>query len=153
MIIDKCRDVEELKRLYNSRPMPFQYEFEFLINNPNLFCFYEEENHLTPSPSPQSRGGGKLRGFITVQYEYDEGEKVLTLSGTSVRKNFKDNVDAIEMVCSLFDEDIYSFTPLKEAGLVLRKAQFERVDNKGKYIRRRKLNGFKISSKIRKHNV
>lgn len=140
MIIDRCRDVEELKRLYDSRPMPFQYEFEFLINNPNLFCFYDEQE-------------GFLRGFITVQYEYDEGEKVLTLSGTSVKKNFKDNVDAIEMVCSLFDEDIYSYTPLKEAGLVLRKARFERVDNKGKYIRRRKLNGFKISSKIRKHNV
>jgi hypothetical protein len=130
MIIDRCRDVEELKRLYDSRPMPFQYEFDFLINNPNLFCFYDEQE-------------GFLRGFITVQYEYDEGEKVLTLSGTSVKKNFKDNVDAIEMVCSLFDEDIYSFTPLKEAGLVLRKARFERVDNKGKYIRRRKLNGFK----------
>jgi hypothetical protein len=122
MIIDRCRDVEELKRLYDSRPMPFQYEFEFLINNPNLFCFYDEQE-------------GFLRGFITVQYEYDEGERVLTLSGTSVKKNFKDNVDAIEMVCSLFDEDIYSFTPLKEAGLVLRKARFERVDNKGKYIR------------------
>jgi hypothetical protein len=120
--------------------MPFQYEFDFLINNPKLFCFYDEQE-------------GFLRGFITVQYEYDEGEKVLTLSGTSVKKNFKDNVDAIEMVCSLFDEDIYSFTPLREAGLVLRKARFERVDNKGKYIRRRKLNGFKISSKIRKHNV
>jgi hypothetical protein len=122
MIIDRCRDVEELKRLYDSRPMPFQYEFEFLINNPNLFCFYDEQE-------------GFLRGFITVQYEYDEGERVLTLSGTSVKKNFKDNVDAIEMVCSLFDEDIYSFTPLKEAGLVLRKARFVRVDNKGKYIR------------------
>jgi hypothetical protein len=139
VIIDRCRDVEELKRLYDSRPMPFQYEFEFLINNPNLFCFYDEQE-------------GFLRGFITVQYEYDEGERVLTLSGTSIKKNFKDNVDAIEMVCSLFDEDIYSFTPLREAGLVLRKARFERVDNKGKYIRRRKLNGFKISSKICKHN-
>lgn len=127
MIIDRCRDVEELKRLYDSRPMPFQYEFDFLINNPNLFCFYDEQE-------------GFLRGFITIQYEYDEGERVLTLSGTSVRKNFQDNVDAIEMVCSLFDEDIYSYTPLKEAALVLRKAQFERVDNKGKYIRRRKLN-------------
>lgn len=133
MIIDRCRDVEELKRLYDSRPMPFQYEFEFLINNPNLFCFYDEQE-------------GFLRGFITVQYEYDEGEKVLTLSGTSVRKNFQDNVDAIEMVCSLFDEDIYSYTPLKEAGLVLRKARFERVDNKGKYIKRRKLNGEKERS-------
>lgn len=133
MIIDRCRDVEELKRLYDSRPMPFQYEFDFLINNPNLFCFYDEQE-------------GFLRGFITVQYEYDEGEKVLTLSGTSVKKNFKDNVDAIEMVCSLFDEDIYSFTPLREAGLVLRKARFERVDNKGKYIKRRKLNGEKERS-------
>lgn len=129
MIIDKCRDIEELRRLYNERPMPFQYDFDWLVNNPNLFCFYDEQE-------------GFLRGFITVQRESGE----LTLSGTSVRKNYKDNIDAINMVCSLFDEDMYSYTPLREAGLVLLKARFEKFDNKGKYIKRRKLNGKKERS-------
>lgn len=59
MIIDRCRDIEELKKLYKSRPMPSQYEFDWLVKNPNLFCFYDEKT-------------GKLRGFITIQNE--EGE-------------------------------------------------------------------------------
>lgn len=78
MILDHCRDLNELEKLYTTRPMPNQYEWEWLVNNPNLFCFYDEKNK-------------KLRGFITVQLE--DGE--LTLSGTSVRKNMPDNVQAI----------------------------------------------------------
>lgn len=112
MIIDHCRDIEELKKLYESRPMPSQYEFNWLVNNPNLFCFYDE---LT----------GVLRGYITVQKE----EGLLTLSGTSVRKNMNNNIDAIVSVCNVFKEDMYAFTPLKEAALVLRKAGFIKVDN------------------------
>ena len=117
MIIDYCRDIEELKKLYKSRPMPSQYEFDWLVKNPNLFCFYDEEE-------------GKLRGFITVQNE--EGE--LTLSGTSVRKNYKDNIDAVSVVCRAFKEDIYAYTPLKEAGLVLKKSGFEKVYTDDKKI-------------------
>ena len=52
MIIDHCRDCAELYSLYTSRPMPNQYDWDFLINNPNLFCFYDE---IT----------GKLKCFIT----------------------------------------------------------------------------------------
>lgn len=116
MIIDHIRDLEEFKNLYESRPMPSQYEFNWLVNNPNLFCFYDELN-------------GKLRGFITVQNE--EGE--LTLSGISIRNNFKDNIEAVKTVCNAFKQDIYSYTPLKEAGLVLKKSGFEKVytDNNG----------------------
>lgn len=116
MIIDHIRDLEEFKNLYESRPMPSQYEFNWLVNNPNLFCFYDELS-------------GKLRGFITVQNE--EGE--LTLSGISIRKNFKDNIEAVKTVCNAIKQDIYSYTPLKEAGLVLKKSGFEKVytDNNG----------------------
>ncbi len=118
MIIDHCRDIEELKKLYESRPMPSQYDFDWLVNNPNLFCFYDERE-------------GFLRGYITVQIEDDE----LTLSGASIRGNYKDNIDAVKTVCSAFRQDIYAYTPLKEAVLVLKKAGFEKIDN-NKYIRR-----------------
>lgn len=116
MIIDHIRDMEEFKKLYESRPMPSQYDFEWLVNNPNLFCFYDELK-------------GFLRGFVTVQVE--DGE--LTLSGTSIRKNFKDNIEAVKTVCNSFKQDIYSYTRLKEASLVLKKSGFEKIytDNNG----------------------
>ena len=117
MIIDRCRDIDELKKLYLSRPMPCQYDFEWMVDNPHLFCFYDELN-------------GKLRGFITVQIEGG----LLTLSGTSVRKNMSDNVDAIIIVCNAFNDDMYAFTPLKHAGLVLKKAGFKYLGN-NKYVR------------------
>lgn len=116
MIIDHIRDMEEFKKLYESRPMPSQYDLEWLVNNPNLFCFYDELK-------------GFLRGFITVQVEGGE----LTLSGTSIRKNFKDNIEAVKTVCNSFKQDIYSYTRLKEASLVLKKSGFEKIytDNNG----------------------
>lgn len=98
--------------------MPSQYDFNWLLNNPNLFCFYDELN-------------GFLRGYITIQYEDNE----LTLSGASVEKNFQNNVDAVKKVCEEFKQDIYAYTPLKHAVLVLKKAGFESVHN-DKYIRR-----------------
>ena len=114
MIIDHCRDEKELYELYFLRPMPNQYDFEFLMQNPNLFCFYDEKL-------------GFLRGFITVQTEDIDGVKRLTLSGTSIRGNMPDNIDAIIAVCEAFNEDMYAVTPLRHAELVLRKAGFVKL--------------------------
>lgn len=129
MIIDHCRDEKELYDLYTLRPMPNQYDFEFLMNNPNLFCFYDKEQ-------------GYLKGFITIQREnidpYDTSchfplkgadvdGKVLTLSGTAIRGIMPDIITAIITVCKAFNETIYSVTPLKHAGLVLKKAGFTKV--------------------------
>ena len=114
MIIDHCRDEKELYELYCLRPMPNQYDFEFLMQNPNLFCFYDEKL-------------GFLRGFITVQTEDIDGEKKLRLSGTSIRGNMPDNIDAIIAVCEAFNEDMYAVTPLRHAELVLRKAGFVKL--------------------------
>lgn len=97
--------------------MPSQYDFDWLVNNPYLFCFYDEVK-------------GFLRGFITIQREGNE----LTLSGTSIRKNMPDNVRAIIKVCNAFDEDIVAYTPLKHAALVLKKAGFIYLGN-DKYMR------------------
>lgn len=114
MIIDHCRDEKELYELYCLRPMPNQYDFEFLMQNPNLFCFYDEKL-------------GFLRGFITIQTEDIDGVKRLTLSGTSIRGNMPDNIDAIIAVCEAFNEDMYAVTPLRHAELVLRKAGFVKL--------------------------
>lgn len=114
MIIDHCRDEKELYELYCLRPMPNQYDFEFLMQNPNLFCFYDEKL-------------GFLRGFITVQTEDIDGVKRLTLSGTSIRGNMPDNIDAIIAVCEAFNDDMYAVTPLRHAELVLRKAGFVKL--------------------------
>ena len=119
MIIDRIRDIEEFKKLYESRPMPIQYDFDWLINNPQLYCFYDEEK-------------GFLRGFISIQREKD-GE--LTLSGTSIKNNYLNNIEAVKTVCEAYNEDIYSYTRLKWAGLVLKKAGFKRLDNKDRYMR------------------
>lgn len=120
MLIDHIRNLEEFKTLYESRPMPRQYDFDFLVDNPNLFCFYDE---IT----------GKLRGYITVQIE--DGE--LTLSGASVRGNMPDNINAIISVCNAFDDPMYSYTEKKEAALVLKKAGFVKLNNET-YVRLKK---------------
>ena len=115
MIIDHIRDYEEFKRLYDERPMPHPYPYEWLIKNPCLYCFYENN---------------KLLGFITIQR--DNGK--LTLSGVSIRKNMSNIITAIITVCDSFDEDMYSYTPLKHAGLVLKKAGFKHLKD-DEYVR------------------
>mgnify|MGYP003294289345 CR=1 FL=1 len=115
MIIDHIRDMEEFKKLYDARPMPSPYDYEWLIKNPCLYCFYDD----------------KLLGFITIQYEEVENYgRVLTLSGVSIPKNMPNIITAIITVCKAFNEDMYSYTPLKEAGLVLRKAGFKKISDK-----------------------
>lgn len=125
MIIDHCRNKEEFKKLYNERPMPYQYDIDFLLNNPLLFCLYDDDKD------------GALKAYITVQRE--DGE--LTLSGASYRKNMPDNERFIIMVCEAIDDDIYAYTTKKEAALMLRKAGFKKIDDT-KYIRKYK-NGWK----------
>lgn len=119
MICDHIRDKKELNLLFNKEPMPNPYDWDFIVNNPNLFCFYDEKN-------------GKLRGYITIQREDDK----LTLSGASYRKNMTDNVNAINMVCNAFNEDMYSFTNVKAAKICLLRAGFKHIKD-DMYIRRK----------------
>ena len=116
MIIDHIRDLEEFRAFYNKYKMPYQYEFDWLVNNPNLFCLYDESSVLW--------------GYITVQRE----EGLLTLSGASKRKNMTVNIQFINMVCDAFDEDMYAFTRVRPAIAVLRKAGFKKVYD-DKYIK------------------
>ncbi len=113
MIIDHIRDLTEFWRFYNRYSMPeeVQYEFEFVVNNPNLYCFYDEKTE-------------KLKAYITIQKE--DGK--LTLSGASCRKNFLDNINAIIKVCNAQTEDVYAITKVKQAKLLLRKAGFKKIE-------------------------
>ena len=104
--------------------MPNQYDFAWLIANPNLFCSYDEDSVLW--------------GYITVQRE----DGLLTLSGASKRKNMQENINFINMVCDAFDEDMYAFTRVRPAIAVLRKASFKKVyDDKYVRLKRGKENG------------
>ena len=116
MNIDHIRDMEEFRAFYNKYKMPYQYEFDWLVNNPNLFCLYDENSVLW--------------GYITVQRE----EGLLTLSGASKRKNMTVNIQFINMVCDAFDEDMYAFTRVRPAIAVLRKAGFKKVYD-DKYVK------------------
>jgi hypothetical protein len=124
MIIDHIRDLEEFKAFYYTYKYPGLYDFNWIVNNPNLFCLYDEDSVLW--------------GYISVQREHG----VLSLSGASKRKNMQENINFINMVCDAFDEDMYAFTRVRPAIAVLRKASFKKVyDDKYVRLKRGKENG------------
>ena len=114
MIIDRCRDEKEFRQFFSDHPMnDGLYSYEFILNNPYLFCFYNEVT-------------GVLEGYISVTADKDEK---LFLSGAAIRKNMRENINAINMVCDFFPCDMYSETDKKEAVIPLLKARFEKIDN------------------------
>lgn len=114
MIIDKCRDKQELYNLFINRPMNDGiFNFDFIYNNPHLYCFYDEEK-------------GFLRGYINI---YRDEEKRLLLSGASIRHNLPDNINAIIKVCEAYNENMYADTDKKEAEFCLKKAGFQKIKN------------------------
>jgi hypothetical protein len=124
MIIDHIRDLEEFREFYYTYKYPGLYDFNWIVNNPNLFCLYDEDSVLW--------------GYISVQREHG----VLSLSGASKRKNMQENINFINMVCDAFDEDMYAFTRVRPAIAVLRKASFKKVyDDKYVRLKRGKENG------------
>lgn len=119
MIIDHIRDFNEFKKLYESRPMDDggQYPLEHVINNPNLFCFYNEDER-------KDKKQGELLGFVFVT---QNKQKQLYLSGVSISKNMPNINTAIIIICNAFNQDMYSNTDKREAILVLLKAGFKKV--------------------------
>lgn len=121
MIIDKIRDVQELKNLFVLRPMQTDvYSFDFIVNNPHLYCFYGENDRL-------------LKGIVFLT----EIDNKFFLSGISIAKNLYNCIDAVNIVCDSYKQDIFSDTDLRHAVFVLKKAGFEKYKN-NIYIRRYK---------------
>jgi hypothetical protein len=124
VIIDHIRNLEEFRAFYYTYKYPGLYDFNWIVNNPNLFCLYDEDSVLW--------------GYISVQREHG----VLSLSGASKRKNMQENINFINMVCDAFEEDMYAFTRVRPAIAVLRKASFKKVyDDKYVRLKRGKENG------------
>lgn len=117
MIIDKIRDKKEFSELYNSIDNSNLWKLEELLDYPNIFCFYSE---IT----------SKLVGCIYLERKKDKN----FLSGFSKKKNLHNNIEAVNAVCDYFNFDMYSETPFKHAGYVLKKAGFKKIGN-NLYIR------------------
>ena len=119
MIIDHCRNIKEFKDFYYAYPLPEEGDFgvSWCLNNPNLFCFYDEKT-------------SELKAYIVISWEDNKNY----LSGASCRKNFLDNIEGIIKVCNAFACDMYSYTKLKHAGLLLRKAGFKKI-SENEYLR------------------
>lgn len=114
MIVDKIRDKKEFEKFYSDYPMgDGLFSYDFIVNNPHLYCFYDETK-------------GFLRGYINI---YRDELNRLLLSGASIRKNLPDNIQAIITVCNEYDENMYSDTDKKEAAFCLKKAGFKKIEN------------------------
>ena len=119
MIIDHIRDDDEFKIFFKKHPMNDGiFSLDFIINNPHLYCFYDELR-------------GFIRGYINV-YRNETGK--LFLSGAAKRKMLPDIIDAIITICNAFEEDMYSETDKREAKIALLKAGFKKI-NDNLYVR------------------
>ncbi len=120
MIVGRCRDIEEFKRVHaqceNDRIPSAE---SILALGSYCFCFYKKET-------------GKLLGCVYL--EDDDGR--VCLSGFSVRKNYDIVIRAIKFVSDLFHEDdLYSLTDKKSAIMVLLRCGFKKIDDET-YLRK-----------------
>lgn len=120
MIVSRCRDIEEFKRVHaqcaNDRIPSAE---SILALNDYCFCFYSEDT-------------GKLLGCI---YLEDDNGRVC-LSGFSVRKNYDNVIRAIKLISDFFHEDnLYALTNKKSAIMVLLRCGFKKIDDET-YLRK-----------------
>ena len=120
MIVSRCRDIEEFKKVHA------QCDNGCISTPENLlalgdycFCFYSKDT-------------GKLLGCI---YLEDDNGRVC-LSGFSVRKNYDNVIRAIKLISDIFHEDdLYSLTNKKSAIMVLLRCGFKKIDDET-YLRK-----------------
>ena len=120
MIVDRCRDIEEFKRVHsqceNDRIPTAE---SILALGKYCFCIYKKET-------------GKLVGCI---YLEDDNGRVC-LSGFSVRKNYDIVIKAIKFISDIFhQDDLYSLTDKKSAIMVLLRCGFKKIDDET-YLRK-----------------
>ena len=119
MIVSRCRDVEEFKKVHaqceNDRIPSAE---SILALNEYCFCFY--------------RDNGEFVGCI---YLEDDNGRVC-LSGFSVRKNYDIVIKAIKLISDIFHEDdLYALTDKKSAIMVLLRCGFKKIDDET-YLRK-----------------
>ena len=120
MIVSRCRDIEEFKKVHaqckNDRIPSAE---SILALDKYCFCFYSKDT-------------GKLLGCI---YLEDDNGRVC-LSGFSVRKNYNIVIRAIKLISDIFHEDdLYSLTDKKSAIMVLLRCGFKKIDDET-YLRK-----------------
>lgn len=120
MIVSRCRDIEEFKKVHAQCDNGCISTAENLLAlGDYCFCFYSRET-------------GKLLGCI---YLEDDNGRVC-LSGFSVRKNYDIVIRAIKLISDIFHEDdLYSLTDKKSAIMVLLRCGFKKIDNET-YLRK-----------------
>ena len=120
MIVSRCRDIEEFKKVHAQCDNGCISTAENLLAlGEYCFCFYSKDT-------------GKLLGCI---YLEDDNGRVC-LSGFSVRKNYDIVIRAIKLISDIFHEDdLYSLTDKKSAIMVLLRCGFKKIDDET-YLRK-----------------
>ena len=120
MIVSRCRDIEEFKKVHAQCDNGCISTAENLLAlGDYCFCFYSKDT-------------GKLLGCI---YLEDDNGRVC-LSGFSIRKNYKNIIKAIKLISDIFHEDdLYSLTDKKSAIMVLLRCGFKKIDDET-YLRK-----------------
>ena len=120
MIVSRCRDIEEFKRVHSQCENDRIPSAESILAlDKYCFCFYSEDT-------------GKLLGCI---YLEDDNGRVC-LSGFSIRKNYKNIIKAIKLISDIFHEDdLYALTDKKSAIMVLLRCGFKKIDDET-YLRK-----------------
>lgn len=120
MIVSRCRDIEEFKKVHAQCDNGCISTAENLLAlGDYCFCFYSKDT-------------GKLLGCI---YLEDDNGRVC-LSGFSVRKNYDIVIRAIKLISDIFHEDdLYSLTDKKNAIMVLLRCGFKKIDDET-YLRK-----------------
>lgn len=120
MIVSRCRDIEEFKKVHALCDNGCISTAENLLAlGDYCFCFYSKDT-------------GKLLGCI---YLEDDNGRVC-LSGFSVRKNYDIVIRAIKLISDIFHEDdLYSLTDKKSAIMVLLRCGFKKIDDET-YLRK-----------------
>ena len=120
MIVSRCRDIEEFKKVHAQCDNGCISTAENLLAlGDYCFCFYSKDT-------------GKLLGCI---YLEDDNGRVC-LSGFSIRNNYDNVIKAIKLISDIFHEDdLYSLTDKKSAIMVLLRCGFKKIDDET-YLRK-----------------
>lgn len=122
--LDKDFDFHECEKLYDefSKYMGNLCSFGEIVSKSHFYSFYEED-----------------KGLIGCIYISSEDNK-LFLSGFSVRKNHKKNIEAVNKILTFYNCPMYAKTKNLSALIVLKKCGFEviKTNNGMKYLKKEK---------------